>query len=275
VNPLPALPVAAGAVAYALRARTLRARGRPVARSKRAWFWAGIAVLLIALALPEDRFATHMSQHLLLGDIGPLLIVLGLSGALLQPLLRAPGVRPLRVLANPLVSLPLWIVVLVVWHLPGPYESAVHHSLLHAAQHFSFFIAGALVWAAVVEPLPGPAWFGTGPKAGYTLVVRVSGMALASVFIWSNTAIYDSYSLHDQRVGGLIMFTEGGVVTLVVFAWLFLRWWGEAELRQQLIEQGHDPEQARRRARHWPQLQQPRAQSGSARSRAARGRPSE
>jgi putative membrane protein len=275
VNPLPALPVVAGAVGYAIRARTLRRRGRAVARSRQACFWAGIAVLVLALALPEDRFWTHMSQHLLLGDVGPLLVVLGLDGALLRPLLAAPGVRHLRVLAHPLVALPLWLFVLAVWHLPGPYEAAVHHAVVHAAQHFSFFLAGALMWSAVVEPLPGPVWFGTGPKAAYTLVVRAAGMTLASVFIWSGHAFYDSYSLHDQHVGGLIMFSEGGAVTLVVFAWLFLRWWREAELRQQLIEQGHDPEQARRTARHWPRLQRPPAPPRSARSRAGRDTPSE
>jgi putative membrane protein len=275
VNPLPALPVVAGAIAYALRARTLRGRGRPVALGKQAWFWAGIVALLAGVALPDDHFSWHMSQHLLLGDVGPLLIVLGLDGALLRPLLAARGLRHLRGLAHPLVALPLWLTVLVGWHLAGPYEAALHHGLVHGAAHFSFFIAGALMWAAVAEPLPGPAWFGTGAKAAYTLVVRAAGMALASVFIWSGAALYDSYSLHDQHVGGLIMFTEGGIVTLVVFAWLFLSWWREAELRQQLIEQGHAPEQARRTARHWPRLQRPPATPGSAPPRAARDRSSE
>jgi putative membrane protein len=267
--------VVAGAVGYGRRAATLRRRGRAVAGRVQLWFWAGIAVLLVALALPEDRFWVHMSQHLLLGDIGALLVVLGLSGALLRPLLAVRGVARLRVLAHPLVSLPLWAAAFVFWHLSGPYEAALDHPVLHALEHASFFVAGALMWAAVVEPLPGVEWFGTAAKAGYTLVVRVTGAAIASAFIWSNSAFYRDYSLHDQRVGGLIMFTEGGIVTLLVFAWLFLRWTREAELRQQLIEQGHDPLLARRTARHWPRLQQPPGPPRSARPPAARGKPSE
>ena len=250
MDALPALPVVAGGIAYALRARTLDARGRPVPRAKQLWFWAGIAVLLVAVALPDDRFPVHMVQHLLLGDIGPLFVVLGLSGALLRPVLAVPGLRTLRVLAHPLVALPLWALAFVVWHLDGPYDAALRNSLLHGAEHFSFFVAGAAMWAAVIEPLPAPAWFGTAAKAAYVLVVRVIGMAIANVFIWSGAG---------KRAGGLIMFTEGGIVTLVVFAWLFLRWTREAELRQQLIEQGHDPQQARRTARYWPRLQRPRA----------------
>jgi putative membrane protein len=266
VDALPALPVVAGAAGYGLRARTLRARGRPVPWSKQVWFWAGIAVLLVAVAVPDDRFSTHMVQHLLLGDIGPLLVVLGLTGALLRPVLVVPGLRRLRVLAHPAVALPIWSAAFVIWHLNGPYGATLDNGVLHAAEHFSFFVAGAAVWAAVFEPLPGPAWFGTGAKAVYVLVMRAIGMGIASVFIWSEAG---------KRVGGLIMFTEGGIVTLIVFAWLFLRWWREAELRQQLIEQGHDPEQARRTARHWPRLQRPPARPRSDRSAAARGRSSE
>jgi cytochrome c oxidase assembly factor CtaG len=275
VNPIPALPVVAGAVAYALRARALRERGRPVPRSTQAWFCAGAAVLLVAGFLPDDRFGVHMSQHLLLGDIGALFVVLGLNGALLRPVLAVPGLSRLRALAHPLVALPLWAVTFVIWHLSGPYVAALDHSAVHAAEHASFFVAGALMWAAIVEPLPGPAWFGAGPKAIYTLIVRVIGMGIASVFIWADTSFYDGYSLHDQRVGGLIMFTEGGVVTLVVFAWLFLRWWAETERRQQLIEQGHDPQQAQRTARHWPRLQRPPAGARSTPSAAARDKSSE
>jgi putative membrane protein len=275
VDLLPTLPVVAGAAAYGVRVRTLARRGRPPGRAKQAWFGAGIVALLGALALPEDRFSSHMSQHLLLGDIGPLLIVLGLDGPLLRPLLAVPGIQRLRALAHPVVALTLWLVALGAWHLAGPYDAALRHGVLHAAEHFSFFLAGALVWSAIVEPLPGPVWFGTAPKAAYALVMRAAGMALASIFIWSDSRFYERYSLHDQHVGGLIMFTEGGIVTLIVFAWLFLRWWREAELRQQLIEQGHDPVQARRTARHWPPPQQRDGQPRSAHSRATRDRASE
>jgi cytochrome c oxidase assembly factor CtaG len=189
--------------------------------------------------------------------------------------LAAPGLRSLRVLAHPVVALPLWAAVFVAWHLRGPYDAALDHSLLHAIEHASFFTAGAFMWAAIVEPLPGPAWFGNGAKALYTLAVRVVGVAIANVFIWSDSSFYSDYSAHDQRIGGLLMFSEGGIVTLLVFAWLFLAWSAEAERRQQFIEQGHDPAMARRTARHWPRLQQPPGPVRSAPSAEARDRPSE
>lgn len=244
------LPVVVGAVAYERRARTLRERGRPVKARKRFAFWTGCVIIAAALFIPDSKFWTHMSEHLLLGDIGPLLIVLGLDGALLRPFLAAPGVRRLRGAGHPLVALPLWALVLLGWHLAPLYDAALRHDTVHALQHLSFFVTGAVMWSAVIEPVPGPPWFGSAAKAGYTLIVRVVGMALANAFIWSGTAFYDRYSLHDQQVGGAIMLIEGGIVTLAAFMVLFLSWIRESELRQQLIEAGHDPASPRlRRAR--------------------------
>jgi putative membrane protein len=226
----------------------------------------GLALVAIALVSPirtlaEERlFYVHMTQHLLLGDLAPLLVVLGLTGPLLRPLLAWAPVRRLRALANPLVALPLWTVNLCFWHLPALYEAALRHELVHALQHVSFFTAGALMWAAVIEPLPGPRWFGNGAKAIYVLAVRTVGALLGSVFIWAQSPFYPAYERGerlagispstDQAIGGALMFVEGSVVTLVAFAWLFLRWTREAELRQSLEDGGHDPEAAARAARY-------------------------
>ena len=69
-----------------------------------------------------------MVQHLLMGDLGALLIVLGLTGPLLQPLLANRWLGWLRHLAHPLVALPLWAIDLYVWHVPVLYQAATEHS---------------------------------------------------------------------------------------------------------------------------------------------------
>jgi putative membrane protein len=222
---------------YATRARTLARAGRPVSLARQGAFYAGLVAVFLALASPvhalgEQRlFWAHMAQHLLLGDIGPLLVVLGLTGPLLRPMLALPVVRRLRFLGHPLVALPLWAVNLYAWHVPVLYEAALAHGAVHALEHELFFATGALMWAAVIEPLPGPAWFGTGWKAAYVLAVRTVGAGLAMVFIWSGHPLYDWYHtpLSDQVIGGAIMFTEGSIVTLLAFAWLFLAWMDEGE----------------------------------------------
>jgi putative membrane protein len=253
LDPVQVVPPALYAAAYAKRTRTLAARGRPVPAGKQACMYAGLAVVVAALALPLDsghRFGGHMTQHLLLGDLAPLLVVLGLDGRILRPVLAFRAVRSLRVLAHPLVALPLWAVNLWLWHTPALYTAALHHDLVHALEHGMFFTCGALMWAAVVEPLPGPRWFGTAWKAAYVLAVRTIGGALATAFLFAGRPIYSAYSLGDQRIAGGIMLTEGAIVTLIAFAWLFLRWTREAELRQSLLDAGADPVFAERAGRY-------------------------
>jgi putative membrane protein len=259
-----ALPLVA-AVMYGLRARTLARRGTPVSGWRIASF-AG-ALVLFALALSpllehraEELFVFHMIQHVLLGDLAPLLFVLGLTGPLLRPLLALRAVSALRVLAHPLVALPLWTLNLYIWHVPFLYEAAVRHDGVHALEHLSFFTAGALMWAALIEVLPGPAWFGTPAKLGYIVTVRLLESVLGNVFIWAGTPIYGIYDdgsllyglspLRDQGLAGTVMMIEGSLVTLGAIAWLFLRWGAESELRQQLIERGVDPKAATRAVRY-------------------------
>jgi putative membrane protein len=280
--------VLALAAAYALRVSSLGRTGRAVPLARQVSFYLGLVTLLAAFVSPLDAigenrvFYVHMVQHLLLIDLAPLLIVLGLTGPILRPILALPGVGRLRVLAHPLPALAIWAVVLYAWHVPGPYAAALAHTPVHLLEHLSFFAAGLLIWAAVLEPLPGPAWFGNGAKAVYVLAVRALAGALGVLFLIAGQPLYPDYApgerfwhispLTDQRIGGAIMSIEGALVTLFAFAWLFLRWLREAEMRQSLIDEGALPVRAGRAARYGglataTSSSSARAASSSARSR--------
>jgi putative membrane protein len=266
LNPLQLVPTAVVGVLYWRRVRALAARGSPVSRWQQACFYGALALVLAALVSPLEAFAEeqfffmHMIQHVILGDLAPLAFVAGLTGPVLRPVLALPGVGWLRALAHPLVALPLWALNLYVWHLPILYEGALAHASIHALEHLSFFTAGAFMWAAVLEPLPGPEWFGTGAKLGYIASVRVLETILGNVFIWSGTVFYSTYEaapsrwgigpLADQGIAGSIMMIEGSLVTIGALAWLFLRLASEGELRQQLIEEGFDARAVSRAVRY-------------------------
>jgi len=250
---------------YLRRSRTLAARGTPVARWRRWSFGAGLASVVFVLASPVDAFGerqflfVHMIQHVVLGDLAPLAMVAGLTGPLLRPLLAMPWIYRLRFLGHPLVAFPLWAVNLYLWHLPVLYEAALHHDAVHALQHTLFFAFGALFWAAVLEPLPGPAWFGSGWKLLYVVVARLVAMVLGNVLLWSSSVFYSTYEhaarfgitpRADQGIAGSVMMVVDSLVTIGAIAWLFLRLAGESELRQRLIEAGHDPGAASRAVRY-------------------------
>ena len=266
LDPLQLAPVALAAIAYATRARTLRRRGTPMPLWRVLLFSTGIVLLLTAFASPiaaigeDDLFSFHMLQHVLIGDLAPLCLLAGLNGPMLRPLLALPPVERLRVLANPLVALPIWAVNLYLWHVPFLYEAAVRHSFVHALEHVAFFAGGIVMWLPVLETLPAPEWFGTGPKLAYIAIVRLVETLLGNVFVWSGAVFYGVYDrgdelwgispLQDQGLAGAVMMIEGSLVTITALAWLFLRMAQEGELRQELLERGLDPRTVRRAVRY-------------------------
>jgi putative membrane protein len=180
----------------------------------------GLLVLGADVAPLAGRFSTHMVQHLLLGDLGPLLIVLGLTGS----------VR----LAHPFAALPLWTAVLVAWHLTPLYDAALDHLWLHQIEHLCFVVAGFLLWAAIL--LDGPSWFTAARKLPYVLIMWLVSLALSQVFIWSGHSYYARYSVSDERTGGGVMLIEGSFVMLGVVVWLLLRVLADSEARQRALE---------------------------------------
>ena len=229
-------------------------------------FSLGIALLVLAFASPvaavgeRELFSFHMLQHVVIGDLAPLCLLGGLTGPILRPLLALRPVERLRVLANPVVALPIWAANLYVWHVPFLYEAAVEHSAVHALEHISFFTAGLIVWLPVLETLPAPEWFGTGAKLAYIAAVRVVETVLGNVFVWSGAVFYAIYDQgdelwgisppQDQGLAGAVMMIEGSLVTITALAWLFLRMAQEGELRQELLERGLDPRAVRRAVRY-------------------------
>ena len=246
-----ALPADVLAVAYFKRCTTLARQGRPVPVARRLSFAGGLLLLVVAIlpplsSLDDELLAWHMVQHLLMGDLAALLIVLGLTGPVLQPALGLPVIGRLRVLSNPLVALPLWIVNLFMWHTPVLYQASLHSTAVHALQHTCFVGFGIGMWLALLGPLPAPSWFGNAARLGYVLIVRLTGALLANIFIWSGTVFYPDYgageaqhgvsALSDQGIAGSIMMVEGSIVTIALFAWLFLRAAAESERRQRLLD---------------------------------------
>jgi cytochrome c oxidase assembly factor CtaG len=265
-DPLQLAAIALVAFAYWRRVRTLGRRGQPVPRWRQLLFGLGIALLVLAFASPvaaigeRELFSFHMLQHVVIGDLAPLCLLAGLTGPILRPLLALRAVERLRVLANPLVALPVWAANLYLWHIPLLYEAAVEHSAVHALEHVAFFTAGAIMWLPVLETLPAPEWFGTGAKLGYIAVVRLVETLLGNVFVWAGAVFYPFYDageelwgispLRDQGLAGAVMMIEGSLVTIAALAWLFLRLAAEGELRQELLERGHDPRAVHRAVRY-------------------------
>ena len=119
-------------------------------------------MLLIALVSPIDAlgedylFSMHMVQHILLGDIAPLLLLLSLSRVIMRP-----ATRRLTAVERALGRLPTRSTVIAAldrllyfWHIPAMYDAALNHSGVHALEHACFFTAGIAVWWPLIQPVP-------------------------------------------------------------------------------------------------------------------------
>ena len=224
-------------LAYGKRARTLGRRGQPVLGWRQAYFYGGlltIAAALISLGgVSQELLVGHMVEHLLLGNVATLLIVLGLTGPLIEPVLRVPLLRRLPVFVHPLIALPLWAINLYAWHLPIFYEAALRHTSVQVVEHAMLLGFGVNMWMCLFGPLPVPSWFGNSAKLGYIVAAWVTGALLGNIFLWSGKVFYPYYipgdvSRHispiaDQNIAGAAMTIEESVLTLGLFCWLFLR----------------------------------------------------
>jgi cytochrome c oxidase assembly factor CtaG len=250
LEPLQLLPATAAGVLYALGVHRLAGTPRAVPGWRQASFYSGLALIVLTLTglgnLGDDLFWAHMVEHLVLADIGALLLVLGLTGPLLAPALRIRLVDRLRFLVHPVVALAVWALNLYAWHVPALHEAAVRHDAIHALQHTCFVLAGVNAWMALLGPLPKPAWFGNFARLGYVLVMRLAGAVLGNVLVFGGHAFYPVYAagearhglspLADQNTAGAIMMVEGSILTIVLLGWLFLRAAREADERQELLD---------------------------------------
>ena len=249
--PLELVPLLLAAVLYAKRASILADRGRPVPLWRQVCFAAGLLTIVIALVSPiahiaEELVIAHMVEHLLLGDIATLLLVLGLTGPLLQPILAIRFFDRLRVLAHPLVALPLWALNFYLWHIPVLYDAAYAGAPVHALEHVSFVFFGCLMWMPVFGPLPKPQWFTAPWKVGYVIVVRFAGAILGNVLMWSGSVLYPVYAagerywgisaVADQSTAGVVMMVEGTFLGLGLLAWFFFEWSREGIEKQRLLD---------------------------------------
>jgi putative membrane protein len=248
--PLQLLPATIAGVLYALRAHALRGTPRAVPAIRQASFYGGLVLIVATLTmtggLSDELFAAHMAEHLLIADLGALLLVLGLTGPVLAPVLKIRAFDRLRILAHPLVAFPLWAIDLYLWHVPALHEAAVRHADVHALQHMSFVLFGANMWMALLGPLPKPTWFGNLAKLVYVIAVRLTGAVLGNVFVFGGHVFYGVYAAGerahgispgaDQNAAGAIMMIEGSLLTIGLFAWLFARTAREGEERQELLD---------------------------------------
>jgi putative membrane protein len=253
--PVEVFPITIAGVLYWGRARTLSWDDRPVPLWRQLCFGSGLLLIAIALFSPighiaEELVIAHMVEHLMIGDVASLLLVLGLTKSLLQPVLAIRACNLLQVLSHPAVAFPLWALNFYLWHLPALYDAAYGAAPLHALEHSTFLFFGCLMWMPIFGPLPKPRWFSAAWKVAYVIGVRFTSAILGNVLMWSGTVLYPIYApgerywgisaMGDQSTAGAIMMVEGTFLALGVLAWIFLEVAREGTEKQRLLDLAYE-----------------------------------
>ncbi|MGB2712015.1 MAG: cytochrome c oxidase assembly protein [Conexibacter sp.] len=240
---------------YVVRWRSCRTQAEPHPPS--VWrlltFAGGILVLVAALCSPIDRLAEqvlamHMVQHVLLLDVAPILLILGLTKVLLRPATRRIHALERRagVLALPIFAVVLYTAAMWVWHVPALYDAAAEHSGVHVLEHLTFTAAGFLYWWHLLSPVSTRL-----PRQGmtplvYMLSTKVTVGLLGILLTFAPSAIFSYYEDQphywgltpdsDQALAGAIMALEQAVVMGIAVAVLFVRMLSESEKAEQRAE---------------------------------------
>ncbi len=202
-------------------------------------FAGGLAVVVAALASPVDAAApyllwAHMAQHVLLVQLAaPLLVIaapiatmrFGLPRSLdgrVEAIATSPVVRTAdRAVRHPLVAFTLLAAAWWAWHVPALYDAGVRHAAVHATEHLTLLATGICWWACIV----GPRRAAPVPALVLAFVTAFHLNVLGALLTFAPRVLYAPYrgaygfsALEDQQLGGVLMWSVGGFVSLVIIA---------------------------------------------------------
>jgi putative membrane protein len=218
-------------------------------------FLLGILLLWLGLMSPLDElgdqylFSAHMLQHMILEFIGPVLLVTSLSEEMVQSWLKVPAIRSAEhVLGNPVVTLTVATIVMLVWHVPPIYDITLQNETVHIIEHITYMVSGVMLWWPAFKPIP-EGRLKPLPATLYLTVAAFLASILGMVYTISDVPFYSAYAhpydqhhllpllrdewglnhLEDQKLGGAIMW----VVCTLNFFWalmaVMIEWLAERE----------------------------------------------
>jgi putative membrane protein len=240
--------------AYVIGVRRLHSRGRSWPATRTTAFLSGLAVVLVATesgiaAYDRVLYSLHIVQHVLLGMVAPLLLVLGAPITLAlqagsrtsqRRILRVLRSTPAQVLTHPLTAWLLFGTSIVTLYFTPLYELSLRNGWFHVATHAYFLFAGCLFLAHVVGLDPIPHALGYGARLLYVLVLLPFHTFVGVALLTMNTVIaagwYDQVErrwgaspLADQRTGAGVLWIAGELFGLLCIGIVAYQWMSAEE----------------------------------------------
>lgn len=218
-------------------------RQHPSGRIWNVWrtvsFMTGIVLLALAMWPSVVHYAHidlryHMIQHLLMGMLAPLGLVLGAPVTLALKTLPARkariitailGSRPFHYLGHPVTACILNIGGMYLLYLTPLYVVMLHHPHLHLLVHIHFLAAGYLFIWAIAGPDPAPRRPGLHLRL-IVLLIGTAAHAYLSKLMYAYSFPRDSpHSLEEIQVAAKIMYYGGDLAELLLAIAFFSIWY--------------------------------------------------
>jgi putative membrane protein len=218
----------------------------PLSGLRKLSFFAALFVIFGSLNGPVHDlsdtylFSAHMVQHLLLMMAMPPLMLAGVPGWMLRPLLRNRVIGAFaRRVTRPIACFVIFNVVIAVWHLPAFYNAAMDNHDIHIVEHLMFMAAAILMWWPLMSQLPELPRLSYPGQMLYCFLMTLPMSVIAIYITLADQVLYPAYAsaprivalspLEDQLLGGLIMWVPGGVIFVVIMSVVFFRWAARGE----------------------------------------------
>src|SRR5438874_964037 len=120
-------------------------------------FLFGVVLMFAAMASPLNvlartyLFTAHAIQDLILLQMAPALLVLGIPEAAADRILKRASMIA-EVLKNPVASWIAGVAAMVVWHIPSLFNAALGNPRTAFVEHATFLLAGVWFWWPVIGP---------------------------------------------------------------------------------------------------------------------------
>ncbi len=224
--------------------RKYLAPDQPFEKIKALQFFAGVLILILAVATPIDHigetylFSVHMIQHVILVFLLPPFLILGTPRWLLEFMFRTEGLGTvLRFLTKPVVAGLLFNFMLLFWHVPAFYEFALRDDFVHLLEHVCFVGTAILMYLPLIDPQSTGQETHPGVKILYILGVSIGQIPLFAFLTFGMTVFYPTYAaaprivdlspLDDQILGGAIMKVAAVFYMFIGLSVYFFRWYKE------------------------------------------------
>lgn len=215
----------------------------PVKTSQQVYFYLGLLMYYVAEGSPLSlyshlySFSAHMLQQSFLYLVVPPLLLFGLPGWLLRPVLKPKAMKAfMQVFTSPLISLFVFNIVFSFYHIPIIMDTLMANMPLHELYKAIFLLAAFQLWFPVFCPLPEYNRMSELKKMGYIFVNGILLTPACALIIFAGSPLYQAYAdvpeqylfmsvLNDQQLGGVIMKIVQEIVYAVALAYTFFGWY--------------------------------------------------